>query len=311
MHPSIRVINIFATVVEKQSFANAARTLLIDPTVVSRAIKTLEEDLGVMLFRRSTRALTLTDEGAQFYRDCTEILQKLTEATERFRIDREMPHGRLKVGMAPSLSRRILLRVIPLFQKQYPHIEIVLLGIDDVGEIEKKSIDVLVRSRSYRLRGGLHREPDGMVLRTLLARSRRVVCASPAYLREAGTPREPADLLQHACVAFVSTESDVQYEWSFSKSHLRQKIRFKPKLLAHGTDTLREAALAGCGLIRLMSWNVDDELRSGKLVPVLSDWTCLGSSPLVAIYRKTRPMPLQVRMFVRHLAEAFRAYDHH
>src|SRR5438105_15850147 len=86
MHPSIRAINIFATVVEKQSFANAARALLIDPTVVSRAIKTLEEDLGVMLFRRSTRALTLTDEGAHFYRDCTQILQKLTEATERFRL---------------------------------------------------------------------------------------------------------------------------------------------------------------------------------------------------------------------------------
>src|SRR4051812_34792061 len=200
MHPSIRAINIFVKVVESRSFAKAARALLIDPTVVSRAVKKLEEDLGVMLFLRSTRVVKPTDEGALFYRDCTQVLQKLTEATQRFRADRELPHGRLKVGMSPSLSRRILLRLIPQFHKQYPHIEIVLLSIDDNDDIEKKGIDVFVRARSQGQRGAAHPEPASMVVRKL-ADTHRVVCASPAYLKRAGSPREPADLLHHTCIA--------------------------------------------------------------------------------------------------------------
>lgn len=307
MHPSFRAINIFAKVVENRSFAKAARALLIDPTVVSRAVKALEEELGVMLFSRSTRVVKLTDEGALFYRDCTQVLQKLTEATERFRADRELPHGRLKVGMAPSLSRRILLRLIPQFHKQYPHIEIVLLAVDDIEDIEKKGIDVLVRARSQGQRGAAHSEPTGMVVRKL-ADTRRIVCASPAYLRHAGSPREPADLLHHSCVAFVSMERDIQNDWVFSKSPMRQRIKIVPKLLVHGSDAVREAALAGCGLVRLSMWNVDDEIRTRKLIPVLTDWDTLGAPPMIAIYRKTRPMLPQVSAFVRYLGEAFRRY---
>src|SRR5262245_4097088 len=96
MHPSIRAINIFVKAVENRSLAETARVLLIDPTVVSRTIKALEDELGVLLFLRSTRAVKLTDDGALFYRDCTLVLQKLTEATGRFRANQELPHGRLR-----------------------------------------------------------------------------------------------------------------------------------------------------------------------------------------------------------------------
>jgi LysR family transcriptional regulator, regulator for bpeEF and oprC len=202
MHPSIRAINIFVSVVQTKSFAATARVLLIDPAVVSRAIKTIEQDLGVVLFVRSTRVLKLTDDGAHFYRDCVQILQKLSEATQRFRTSKEMPHGRLRIGMAPSLPQRILLRAIPPFQKRYPHIEIILLRVGDVDEIEKKGVDVLIRARSQGQRGRQRLEPDGMVVRKL-AQSRRVVCASPLYLKRAGSPRTPTDLLQHACIALL------------------------------------------------------------------------------------------------------------
>ena len=224
MLPSTRAINIFVSVVETKNFATTARALLIDPAAVSRAIKKLEEDLGAVLFVRSTRVLKLTDDGALFYRDGVQILQKLSEATQRFRNNREMPHGRLKIGMAPSLPRRILLRAIPTFQKRYPNIEVILLGIDDVDEIEKKGVDVLVRARSQGQRGRQRQEPDGMVVRKL-AQSRRVVCASPDYLKQAGSPGTPTDLLRHACIAFVSMERDVLHEWVFVNSHARQRIK--------------------------------------------------------------------------------------
>src|SRR6266446_3810491 len=211
MHSTPHAMNIFVRAVETNSFVGAARSLLIDPAAVSRAIKALETELGVLLFARSTRALKLTAEGARFHRDCVQILKKLEQATQQFRADRAMPHGRLKVGMGLGMSRRLLLNTTPLFQKQYPDIEIILLSIDEVAQIGDKGVDVLLRPRSLPQRGGQHPEPQGLVVR--------------------------------------------------------------------------------------------------KLVRVLPDWECTGATPLVAIYRKTRPMPLQLSAFVGYLSEAFRHHN--
>jgi len=308
MHTLPQAMNIFVRAVETNSFVGAARSLLIDPAAVSRAIKALETDLGVLLFARSTRTLKLTAEGTRFHRDCVQILKKLEQATQQFRANRAMPHGRLKVGMGLGMSRRLLLNTIPLFQKQYPDIEIILLSIDEVAQIEDKGVDVLLRPRILRQRGGQHPEPQGLVVRKLV-QARSVVCASPEYVDRAGAPRVPVDLLRHACIAQVTMERDVQDEWPFVKSQVRQKVKFVPKLLLQGADAHREAGVAGCGIIRISAWNIEDELRSRKLVHVLPDWECTGATPLVAIYRKTRPMPPQLSAFVGYLSEAFRHHN--
>src|SRR5262249_28750696 len=145
MPASIHAMSIFVRVVEINSFAGAARALLIDPAAVSRTIKGLEAQLGVLLFARSTRNLKLTSEGTRFYRDCIEILRKVEEATERFRADREIPHRELKIGMPPGLTRRLLLRAIPSFQQQYPKINMILLSVDEMAGIGDKGVDVLLR----------------------------------------------------------------------------------------------------------------------------------------------------------------------
>jgi DNA-binding transcriptional LysR family regulator len=133
-----------------------------------------------------------------------------------------------------------------------------------------------------------------------------VVCASPGYLDRAGTPRIPTDLLRHVCIAQISLEHDIANEWHFAKSHVRQKIKLEPKLRIQGIDALCEAGIAGCGIIRCSWRSVEDDIRSRKLVPVLPDWHCTGSTAMLMIYRKTRPMLPQVSVFVRYLAEAFR-----
>jgi LysR family transcriptional regulator, regulator for bpeEF and oprC len=309
MQPSIRAINVFVTVVETKSFAAAARTLLTDPSVVSRAIKSLEQELGVILFARSTRELRLTEGGARFHRDCVQILQKLTEATQRFQNDRATPQGRINVGMAPGLPRRLLLRAIPGFQQQYPQIELVLLGVDEVAQFRDRSIDVLVRPGAVRQQGGLRQlGPQGFVVRKL-AQSRFVLCASPEYLDRNGVPRAPTDLVHHSCVAFVTLDRDIQNEWQFGRADVRQKVKFSPKLIVQGTEAVREAGIAGCGIIRLGIPAVEDEILSRKLVPILTDWDCTGAPPYAAIYRKTRPMSQHVNVFVRHLAQEFQRYS--
>jgi DNA-binding transcriptional LysR family regulator len=306
MRANMRLIEIFVRVVEGGSFVAAARSLLIDPAAVSRAIKGLEEDLGILLFTRSTRALKLTSEGARFYRDGAKMVRTFEDTIRKFQAETAL-HREIKVGMAPALSRRMLLRAIPSFQQSHPEIRLILLSIYDRAEIGDEGIDVLIRPRGARQRGGAHKQQQGLVERKLV-QSPIVVCASPDYLQRAGIPRTPADLARHACLALLTLERDVQDEWRFARSDTRARIKFAPPLTAHG-DELREAALAGCGIVRLLACHVEDEIRSGALLLVLPDWECVGSLPIVAIYRKTRQPLSPVNAFVGHLVQAFQRYN--
>jgi DNA-binding transcriptional LysR family regulator len=304
---STRSMKVFVRAVEDRSFAAAARNLLVDPAAVSRTIRTLEDDLGILLFSRSTRVSKLTSEGKKFYRDCRQILQKLDTATQRFRNDSNALRGELRIGLAPTIPRRMVTATLPQFQRQYPEIELQLLSINDPLEIANGNIDLLLRTSALRKRGGAHRDLSGLVIRKLI-QSAMVVCASPAYLRGAGTPMAPKELARHACVALVTLERDVQDEWPFTKVGVVEKVKFFPKLLVQG-QALREVALAGCGIIRLLACHVQDELRSGDLVQVLSDWNCGSGPPIVALYRNAKQTRPRVSAFVQHLVQAFRPYN--
>jgi DNA-binding transcriptional LysR family regulator len=303
---SIRVIEIFIRVVDTGSFVAAARSLLIDPAAVSRAVKGLEESLGMLLFTRSTRVLKLTAAGKRFYRDGGQMLRSFDDTLHRFQADTAVQR-QLKVGMGPALGRRMMLRAIPSFQDRHPQVRLILLNINDPAEIGDEGIDVLIRPRSTRRHGAEHKQPQGLVVRKLL-QSPIMVCASPDYLKRQGIPRAPADLARHACLALLTLERDVQDEWKFARSGAQEKIKFTPTLTANGEE-LREAALAGCGIVRLLACHVEDEIRSGALVRVLPAWECLGGLPIVAIYRKTKPSLSPVNAFVDHLAQAFRRYN--
>ena len=250
MRMTIRVIEIFVRVVENGSFAAAARSLLIDPAAVSRAVKDLEENLGVLLFTRSTRALKLTTEGTRFHRDGAQMLRRFEDTIHKFKADAAM-QGQLKIGLGPALGRRMLLRAIPAFQQRYPEVRLILVGINDPAEMAHEGIDVLIRPRSARQRRGEHKQRQGLVVRKLV-QSPIAVCASPDYLKRAGIPRTPADLAGHACLALLTLERDVQDEWQFARSDAREKIKIDPTLTAHGEE-LRGAALAGCGIVRLLA----------------------------------------------------------
>src|SRR5262245_55418969 len=197
--------------------------------------------------------------------------------------------------MAPGLPRRILLRAIPEFQMQYPKIEIVLLSIDTVAEIREKGVDIFIRPRSLRQRGGQHPASQGLVMRKLV-QSHFILSASSKYIELHGTPKTPADLVRHSCVVHLTLERDVQNEWSFSKAGVRRKIKFVPSLLVQGVDALREAGLAGCGIIRtseyiwlMMSLAQESLSRSylgGKVLARRRSWPSTG--------RPTRSLPMSV-----------------
>jgi DNA-binding transcriptional LysR family regulator len=302
----MREIEIFVRVAERGSFVAAARSLLIDPAAVSRAIAGMEESLGVVLFNRSTRMMKLTPDGVHFYRQAAQLLANFEETIHGFQANVRTAR-QLRIGMGPALSRRMLLRALPEFQQQHPELQLVLLSINDRAEIGDEGVDILIRPRSTRQSGVQHRQPQGLIVRRL-TQSPTVLCASPSYLAKEGTPRRPADLTAHSCLALLTLERDVHDEWLFVKKGLRQKIKFVPTLTAHG-DELREAALAGCGIVRLLACHVEDELLNGTLAQVLPDWECLGGLPIIAIYRKSRLRHSPITALSNHLARAFRRYE--
>ena len=214
MPTNMRAIDIFVRVVESGSFVAAARSLLIDAAAVSRAIKGLEEDLGISLFARSTRILKLTTEGARFYRDGAQMLRKFDDTINKFRADTAL-HGQLKVGMGPALSRPIVLRAISSFQALHPEVRLILISVNDPAQVGDEGIDVFIRPRSLRQRGGEHKQQQGLIVRKLFY-SPMVTAASPAYLKRSGVPRTPADLAAHVCTALLTLERDVQDEWQFA-----------------------------------------------------------------------------------------------
>ena len=137
MPTNMRAIEIFVRIVESGSFVAAARSLLIDPAAVSRAVKGLEDDLGISLFARSTRALKLTTEGARFYRDGAQLLKTFDETIGRFRVDTAL-NGQLKIGMGPALSRPIMLRAISSFQTLHPSVRLILISVNDPAQVGRR-----------------------------------------------------------------------------------------------------------------------------------------------------------------------------
>ena len=160
---NIREIEVFVRAAESGSFVAAARSLLIDPAAVSRAIKGLEQDLGVPLFTRSTRALKLTSEGRRFYRDAADMLRRFEQTVSSFRADTHT-QSHLKIGMGPALSRRLLLRALSPFQKEHPDIQLVLVSVNDPAQVSDEGLDVFIRPRSNRQRGGEHKISPGLSL---------------------------------------------------------------------------------------------------------------------------------------------------
>ena len=226
MPPNMRAIEIFVRIVESGSFVAAARSLLIDPAAVSRAVKGLEDDLGISLFARSTRSLKLTTEGARFYRDGAQLLKTFDETIDRFRVDTAL-NGQLKIGMGPALSRPLMLRAIASFQALHPGVRLILISVNDPAQVGDEGIDVFVRPRSLRQRGGEHKQQQGTILRKLFY-SPMVTAASPAYLKRKGVPRLPTDFAAHDCTALLTLERDVQDEWQFVKRNKSEKVKFAP-----------------------------------------------------------------------------------
>jgi DNA-binding transcriptional LysR family regulator len=281
-------MEVFARVVEKGGFSTAARSLDLTPSAVSKLISRLEARLGTRLFVRTTRALTLTEEGEAYHRAALRIVQELNDADQT--VVGGKIRGRLCVSSSLPFGRQFIAPAIPSFLERYPEVLIDLSLTDQVIDLVAQRTDVAIRTGQL--------SESGLMARKL-AQSRMVVCAAPSYLARKGTPQTPSDLKNHDCLTFNFRRSSSG--WPFLEAGREQRQAITGNLQLNNGDTLREMALAGAGIARLAVFHVALDVQAGALLPLLEPYNPGDLELMHAVYVGGGNVPRRVRAFIDHL----------
>jgi len=293
MNDKLLALRLFVRVARTGSFSAAARELDLSQPSVSRIIAALEKDVGSALVTRTTRAVTLTDAGADYLSRVEAILASLDEADHAARGSLEL-RGSLRVALSTSFGAREVIPLMPGFLARHPSLHVSLVMSDQRQDTLKEGVDVALRL------GDL---ADSTATARLIGRTHRLIAASPAYLKAHGSPRTPADLATHtAIVGPAGTGSD---GWRFHKDGRSESIRVDSRLAVSGNEGVVAAALAGLGVVTMALWGCRSELASGALVQLLPDWK-MNEIEVHGMFTPGRPPKPSARAFVEYLIAELR-----
>lgn len=281
-------MEVFARVVQDGGFSAAARNLDITPSAVSKLIARLETRLGTRLLVRTTRALTLTQEGEAYHHAALRILQELNEA------DQEAAggavRGRLRINTTIPFGTMFVAPAMPGFVARNPDLIVDLSFTDGIVDLVAENTDVAIRM------GNL---PDSGLIARKLGQSRRVVCASPDYLARRGSPETPADLAYHDCLTFNFRRARPSWPFRDHDRDIAQPV--KGSIVVNNGETMKQMALAGAGIARVGLFHVADEIEAGRLMPLLEDYNPGDLELVHAVYVGGGPLPHRVRAFIEHM----------
>lgn len=279
-------MSVLLAVVEAGSLSAGARHLRAPLATVSRKVAELEQHLGSPLFVRSRRGLVLTETGRAYVAASRRILGQLEEAEREAAGEFSAPRGVLHVTAPIAFGERHLLPIALEFLAEQPEISLRLALADRQISLTEEHIDVALRIG--------HLE-DSALIATRVGTVRRVICASPAYLARCGVPRRPEDLATHDGISFQGFATAP--EWRYRRDSTAFTIEPRPKLAVNTTDAAIQAALAGAGIVRVLSYQVADEVRSGQLQVLLPEFAP-EPLPVSLIYPQAEQLPLKVRSFL-------------
>lgn len=294
----ITALRVFLCIAEEGSFSAAAQALSLSKSAVSKHIAALEDRLGARLFNRTTRQVSLTEEGRTYLRRATRILEELEEAAAAVGSMNSEPIGTLRVSAALSFGLRHVAPLLPEFLSRYPRLSVDLDFGDRFVDLIDEGFDVAIRI------GDL---PDSDLVARRLATARILLVASPSYLEKKGQPRRPADLTAHTCLLYRG-RAGPRYWGLGGDRHARETVRVDGPLIANNGDALKTAALSGLGIARLPNFLLDDALERGELREVLPDHRP-APIPIHALYMPSRHLAAKVRYFVDFLANNFSGTD--
>jgi DNA-binding transcriptional LysR family regulator len=290
----------FVRVVESGGFSAAARRLNLSPTMVGNHVQALENELGVRLLNRTTRKVSLTEIGREYYERCSQILTELEEADRAASAQQMTPRGQLRVHCHTALDRFIA-PMVAAYLRDNPEVSVDLRQGDQMIDLLEEGFDLAIRA---------YLPPDSSLMARRLSGWRHVLCCAPAYLERHPAPRRPADLVDHNCLryAFYPFGDD----WHFiDPAGKPVVVRVAGNLMTSSAAALSAAALAGGGVALAAPFafpEFPEELAAGSLVRLLPDYQTV-EFPIVAVYPHRRHLSAKVRVFIDALVTLFARHE--
>ena len=291
------LLKVYVAVAEEQGFAPAARRLELSPPAVTRAVASLEEQLGVKLLNRTTRYVRATEVGLRYLEDAKRILAELEAADEAASGINAEPRGHLAVTAPVLFGRQFITPGIVEYLNAYPDMEVSALFMDRVVNLLEEGMDVGVRIGEL---------PDSSMRALRVGSVRLVLCAAPDYIARHGIPQEPDDLKQHTLIASKAGSGSI--DWRFPINGQLKPLAVKPRFTVTTNDAAIEAAVQGFGITRVLSYQVATQLAAGELKIVMENYEP-APKPVHIIHREGRFAAAKVRSFVDLLAARLRSHN--
>lgn len=290
-------IGVFLEVAKHQSFASAARELGMTGSAVSKQVQNLEDHLDVLLLHRTTRKVTLTDEGAIYYERARRALEDLEEAENLIQEAKAHPTGVLKVNIPVSFGRKYLTQPIAAFAKKYPDVKLEINLDDHKVNIVEEGYDVVVRIGSLE---------DSSLIAKKLAPCPILLCASQGYIKKHGAPKTPADLSDHKALIYTQHGQFTQWTYSTPEGKI-ESTELRSTLKANSGEMLIAGCLKGVGICLVPIFLAAPYFKSGKLVNLLPNYTTAPERNIYALFPEKRHQSVRVKLFVEMLAETSKA----
>ncbi|MGD1465589.1 LysR family transcriptional regulator [Vibrio harveyi] len=288
---NIEHLKLFVRLASTHNISMAGQELGLSPAVASAHINKLEEGLGVRLVHRTTRKVSLTEEGQAFLPHAEEVLATVEAARGAVGVGHKAPTGTLRVTASASFGRLHLVPALKGFMAKYPELAIDFRFSDSIIDMVEGGFDVAVRLAELK---------DSSLVARKLAPDRRIVVASPEYLAQHGTPQSPEELVNHECVTLAGLEN-----WVFETPEGQYSMRASGSFRTDNGDAMRDACIDGLGVSINSIWSVYKQLQKGDLVEILQDYPLVMNASIWAVYPSSRLIAPKVRAFIDYFAEYY------
>jgi DNA-binding transcriptional LysR family regulator len=296
----IAAMNAFVRVVEAGTFTKAADTLDLPNATVTRLIQHLEQDLEVRLLHRTTRAVTLTPEGASYYERVVRLLADLADIESSTKLSRGKPAGKVRVETAVAIGTMVILPALSEFYRDYPEVEVELSVGNRRSDLVAEGIDCAIRAGQIN---------EQMIVARQIGSFHFTTCATPAFLQAYGAPQTPEDLAARPTVGLLAADTGRPLPFRFSDGTSESALTPSHKLIVNDTNSDLAAGLAGLGIIQAPAYAVHAAVKAGQLVALLEDWHT-ARSPVHVLYPPNRYLSAKVRVFIDWAVALFERHDH-
>lgn len=295
-------MSLFVSIVKNQGLSVAGRELGLSPATVTARLQALEERYGVKLLNRSTRHISLTEAGSMYHQACLEIIESVKETENLLQTGSKEVRGTIKISTSRDIGKQHISLIVSEFCELYPDVIPYLYLSDNISNLAESGLDLVIRYGEL---------ADSTLISRKLASSWRVLCASPEYLKEYGTPISPQDLAHHNCLTMVRSNEELK-TWHFLGESQCDVITVIPKRCSDDGEVIRQWALDGAGIALKSIIDVQEDIKQQRLVTLLNGYmknfnasTSFSSADLNVIYQNRKYQPKRLRLFIDFLIDKF------